>query len=73
MIRKEVNVPRYTIKMNVEIMGVDTIVVNTPDEFEIGQTVTISPKENMTIRDQNGNVVSLSPGVSMTGKVVAKE
>jgi hypothetical protein len=64
---------RYTIKLNVEVMGVDTIVVDTPDEFEISQVVTISPKENMTIRDQNGNVVSLNPGVSMTGRVVAKE
>jgi len=64
--------PRYTIKMNVVIMGLETIVIDSPDEYEVGQTVTITPRENMTVRNQNGNSVSLTPGVSITGTVTAK-
>ena len=64
--------PRYTIKMNVVIMGLETIVIDSPDEYEVGQTVTITPRENMTVRNQNGNSVSLTPGISITGTVTAK-
>ena len=53
-------------------MGLDTIVINSDDEFEISQTVTLSPKQPMTVQDGNGNSVSLSPGVSFTGQVIAK-
>jgi hypothetical protein len=63
---------RYTIKSIVVLMGLDTIVINSDDEFEIGQTVTLSPKQPMTVQDGNGNSVSLSPGVSFTGQVIAK-
>lgn len=65
--------PRYTIKLNVVMMGLDTIVIDTPDEFEVGQTVSISPQQNMKVQDQNGNSVSLSPGVTITGTVTAKD
>jgi len=58
--------------MNVVIMGLETIVIDSPDEYEVGQTVTITPRENMTVRNQNGNSVSLTPGVSITGTVTAK-
>lgn len=65
--------PRYTIRMNVVLMGLHTIVLETPEEYEVGQTVSVSPSSGMTIRDQNGNAVSLSPGVSISGTIVAKE
>ena len=64
---------KYTIKMNVVVMGLETIVVNTPQEFEVGKSVTITPTQTMKVQDQNGNSVTIPPSVTMSGTVVAKE
>ena len=64
----------YTIKMDVVIMGLHTIVVDTTEEYNVGQKVVVSPTSGVSIRDTNGNAVSLPlGGVSMSGTVVAKE
>lgn len=72
-VEKGGKMPRYTIKMNVVIMGLDTVVIDTPEEYEVGQTVSVSPTSGMTIRDKNGSAVDLSPGVSISGTIIAKE
>lgn len=43
--------PRYTIKLNVVMAGVDTVVIDDQNDYSIGQSVTISPRSNMTITD----------------------
>jgi hypothetical protein len=52
--------------------GVDTVVIDDQNDYSIGQSVTISPKSDMTITDQNGNSVGLTPGVSITGTITDK-
>jgi hypothetical protein len=52
--------------------GVDTVVIDDQNDYSIGQSVTISPKSDMTITDQNGNSVELTPGVSITGTITDK-
>jgi hypothetical protein len=64
--------PRYTIKMNVVMMGLETIIIDDPADYQVGQTISISPKVPMTVQDQNGNGVTISPGVSMAGTVIDK-
>ncbi len=64
--------PKYTIKLNVVMAGVDTVVIDDYDDYSIGQSVTISPRSDMTITDQNGNSIRLTPGVSITGKIIDK-
>ncbi len=64
--------PRYTIKMNVVMMGLETIIIDDPADYQVGQTISISPKVPLTVQDQNENGVTISPGVSMTGTVIDK-
>jgi hypothetical protein len=59
--------------MNVVVMGLDTLVVDLPAEFEVGQTVSISPRANMEVSNGSGGSVALTPGITMTGEVVAKD
>jgi len=65
--------PRYTIKMHVVMMGLKTITIDDPADYRIGQTISISPKVPMSVKDQNGNGVTISPGVSMAGTVIEKK
>jgi len=64
--------PKYTIKLNVVMMGMDTITIDVPNDYQIGQSVSISPTSNITIQGPSGSV-SLGPGVTISGTVVAKE
>ncbi len=64
---------KYTIRMNVIIMGLENIVIETSQEFKIGQSITISPTQNLKVQDTKGNYVELTPGVSMSGTIVSKE
>ena len=65
--------PRYTIRMNVVMAGLKTIVVDLPDDFAVGQNVSISPTANMTITNPSGGSVSLTPGVTVSGTIVSKD
>lgn len=64
--------PKYTIKLNVVMAGVDTVVIDDQNDYSIGQSVTISPKSDVTITDQKGNSVGLTPGVSIAGTITDK-
>lgn len=64
---------RYTIKLDVVMMGIDTIVVDIPEEYQVGQKVRVSPRKNLTIRNQNGGSISMGSNVFISGTVVAKD
>jgi len=64
---------KYTIKLNVVMAGVDTVVIEDPNDYSIGHPITITPTSEMTISDQNGNSVGLTPGVSITGTIIEKK
>lgn len=64
--------PRYTIKLNVVMMGMDTITIDDPNDYQVGQTVSLSPTSNITVQGPTGSV-SLGPGVTISGTVVSKE
>jgi len=63
---------RYTIKLNVVMSGVDQIDVDDSNNYDIGQTVSISPKQAMSFQSKSGSV-TINPGVTITGKVTAKQ
>ena len=64
--------PKYTIKLNAVTGGLDTIVIDVPEDYSIGQSVTISPTSDMAISNQNGISVVLTPGVSITGTITER-
>jgi hypothetical protein len=65
--------PRYTIKLNVAFFGKDTLVLDLPNDFTVGQTVSITPNQSMQITDPSRGSVALTPGVTVTGTVTAKQ
>ena len=52
--------------------GLETILMEDREEYEVGQTITISPKDPITVLDQHGNGVRLSPRMSVLGTVIEK-
>jgi hypothetical protein len=64
--------PRYTIRMNVVMMGLDKMVIDDSNDFQIGQTISISPKVPMTVQNQDGGSVTITPGITMTGTIIDK-
>ena len=65
--------PRYKIKSNVAFNGLDTIVIDSPDQHAVGDSVTLSPTAPMTVENGSGGSVTLQPGVSFTGIVLSKD
>jgi hypothetical protein len=64
--------PRYTVKMNVVMMGLETIIIDDPADYQVGQAISIAPKVPITVQDQRGNGITISPGISMTGTIIDK-
>ena len=64
---------RYTIKLHMVFSGVDTLVIDLPEDREVGETVKIGPTQAMKISDGKGGSVTLTPGVSFTGEITAKD
>ena len=64
--------PCYTIRMQVVMMGLEQIVIDDPADYQLGQNISISPQAPMSAKDQHGNGVTISPGVSMSGTVIYK-
>jgi hypothetical protein len=61
--------PKYTMKLNAVVGGLDTIIIDVPEDYSIGQSVTISPTSDMAIYNRNGISVVLTPGVSIIGTI----
>ena len=61
--------PKYTMELNAVVGGLDTIIIDVPEDYSIGQSVTISPTSDMAIYNRNGISVVLTPGVSITGTI----
>ena len=62
----------YTIRLAVSLLGKNTIVIALPEDYEVGQTVSVSPTAAMTVSDGQGGSVTMQPGVTMQGTVIAK-
>jgi|WetSurMetagenome_2_1015567.scaffolds.fasta_scaffold34000_3 hypothetical protein len=54
------------------LKGLETILMEDRRDYEVGQTITVSPEDTITVQDQHGNGVRLSPKVSLLGTVVEK-
>jgi len=54
------------------LKGLETILMEDHEEYEVGQTISISPKAPITVQDQHGNGVRLSPKMSIRGTVIEK-
>jgi hypothetical protein len=54
------------------LKGLETILMEDLRDYEVGQTVSFSPKDPITVLDQHGNGVRLSPQVSFLGTVIEK-
>jgi hypothetical protein len=63
----------YTIKLHERFGGADTITLKTREEYFVGQTVSFSQAGPLTISTSDGGSISLSPGVTFTGTVIAKQ
>ena len=61
--------PKYTMELNAVVGGLDTIIIDVPEDYSIGQSVTISPTSDMAIYNRNGISVVLTPGVSIIGTI----
>jgi hypothetical protein len=72
MLRKEGEMPKYTIRLDTVIMGMDTLTIDVLDEYEVGQTISISPTSHINVQSDEGSV-TLGPEVTISGTVVAKE
>jgi hypothetical protein len=64
--------PKYTIRLDTVIMGMDTITIDVLDEYQIGQTISISPNSHINVQSGDDSV-TLGPEVTISGTVVAKE
>ncbi len=64
--------PRYTIQLDSVIMGMNTIIIDVPDEYQVGQTVSISPTKHINVQSEDDSV-TIGPEITISGKVVAKE
>lgn len=62
----------YTIKVHNGKRGLETIIMEDHEEYEVGQTISISPKVPMTVQDQHGNDFRITPRMSMRGTVIEK-
>ena len=61
--------PKYTMELNAVVGGLDTIIIDVPEDYSIGQSVTISPTSDMAIYNRNGISVVLTPGISIIGTI----
>jgi len=61
--------PKYTMELNAVVGGLNTIIIDVPEDYSIGQSVTISPTSDMAIYNRNGISVELTPGVSIIGTI----
>jgi hypothetical protein len=61
--------PKYTMELNAVVGGLDTIIIDVPEDYSIGQSVTISPTSDMAIYNRNGISVVLTPGVPIIGTI----
>jgi hypothetical protein len=62
----------YMIKVHDGMKGLETILMEDRRDYEVGQTIAISPKDPITVQDQHGNGVRLSPRMSFNGTVIEK-
>jgi hypothetical protein len=64
--------PKYTIQLDSVIMGMDTITIDVPDEYQVSQNVSISPAKHINVQSED-DAVTLGPEVTISGKVVSRE
>jgi hypothetical protein len=62
----------YTIKVLDGLKGPETILMEDFREYEIGQTIAISPVDPITVQDQHGNEFRITPKMSLRGTVIEK-
>jgi hypothetical protein len=62
----------YIIQVHDGLKDVETILMEDLQNYEVGQRVLFSPKDPITILDQHGNGVRLSPRMSFNGTVIEK-
>ena len=62
----------YMIKVHNGLKGLETIIMEDRRDYEVGQTVSITPEGPLTVLDQHGNGIRLSPKVSLSGTVIEK-
>ena len=62
----------YMIKVHDGMKGLETILMEDHEDYDVGQTISISPKVPITVQDQHGNGVRLSPKMSILGTVIEK-
>jgi hypothetical protein len=54
------------------IKGIETIIMEDPEEYYIGQTISISPQTPLSVFDQHGNRIRISPKAGINGTVIDK-
>jgi len=62
----------YTIKVHDGTRGLETIIMEDLEEYEVGQTISISPKVPIIVQDQHGNGFRITPRMSIRGTVIEK-
>jgi hypothetical protein len=62
----------YTIKVHDGKRGLETIIMEDHEDYEIGQTISISPKVPITVQDQHGNGFRITSKMSILGTVIEK-
>ena len=62
----------YTIKVHDGMRGLETILMEDHEEYEVGQTISIAPNVPITVQDQHGNGFRLTPKMSLSGTVIEK-
>ena len=60
----------YVVKLNVGMAGIDTVKIPSDDQYEIGQTVSITPNEPTTFDSGDGRSVTIQPGMQISGNVI---
>jgi len=62
----------YTMRLNAEIMGMDTIAFDDPNDYQIGEEISITLNSNLIIQGLPGSL-TLGSGETISGTVVGKE
>jgi len=60
--------PVYTLKLRIPIGDMDCVTVSVPDQYHVGQMVTIAPARPLVARGKTG-AATIEPGESITGTI----
>ena len=60
--------PLYTLKLRAPLGDLNYATVNVPDQYHVGQMVTIAPARPLVAQGKDG-AATIEPGESITGTV----